>query len=409
MIDYRSKVNCSEVKTPAFLVVTVVSVVSMFGTAVPSPLYPTYQGLWNFSPFILTVIFAVYVLTLLMTLLVVGNLSDHLGRRYVLMLGLGLTAGAMVIFATAGGVADLVVARAVQGGATGLIVGAISVTLVELQPSARLGSLAIAAAPTVGLGFGAIVTGLLVEFAPAPRQLVYLLLLGTILLLMVALNRLPETSPILGFESRRHFVRSLRPDVSVPKQTRRTFFAFSFAMVAIWALCGLQLSLGSSIVRVLDPSSPLAPSFASGLFFLVGALSSALATSSSTRVGMALGLLCLAAGLFAMLAGIVYSDNLLYVGGSALTGSGFGSSFVSLIAGLSAITTPESRRQVFASMFVVSYTGFSVPALVAGIVATHIGLRPTAVVYVVILVVLVGLAGVASVYAREPAEPTRPR
>src|SRR3712207_3805499 len=105
----------------------------MAASAAPSPLHPPYQQLLGFGPVVLTVIFAAYVLALLAALLTVGSLSDHLGRRPVLLVALGLEIVAMVVFATAGGPGALIVARTLQGLATGASIGALGAFLIELE------------------------------------------------------------------------------------------------------------------------------------------------------------------------------------------------------------------------------------------------------------------------------------
>ncbi|MGW7424165.1 hypothetical protein ACWGJB_29740, partial [Streptomyces sp. NPDC054813] len=57
------------------------NVVMMATASAPSPIYPLYRERWGLSVTMLTVIFAVYVVGLLGALLMVGSLSDQLGRR----------------------------------------------------------------------------------------------------------------------------------------------------------------------------------------------------------------------------------------------------------------------------------------------------------------------------------------
>jgi MFS family permease len=86
---------------------------------------------------------------LLGTLLVAGSLSDHIGRRPVLLLALAIEIVAMVAFAEARGVGWLFAARVLQGIATGIAMGAISAALLDLQPVAKpwLGALMGVVAP----------------------------------------------------------------------------------------------------------------------------------------------------------------------------------------------------------------------------------------------------------------------
>src|SRR5438105_4003708 len=90
--------------------------------AAPTPLYQKYQSHFGLTPFMVTVIFAAYVLCLLLALLTVGSLSDYIGRRPSILAALALNVLAMVLFMTAGSAAALIVARAIQGSATGLAI-----------------------------------------------------------------------------------------------------------------------------------------------------------------------------------------------------------------------------------------------------------------------------------------------
>ena len=100
----------------------------------PTPLYVVYQKAWGFSATTLTVIFAVYVFGLIGSLLTVGALSDHIGRRPVLGAAIALEAFAFVAFLFAGNVVGLLVARVAQGIATGIAFSTLGATLVDLNP-----------------------------------------------------------------------------------------------------------------------------------------------------------------------------------------------------------------------------------------------------------------------------------
>src|SRR6478735_2622600 len=65
-------------------------------SAAPTPLYHVYQETWHFSPILLTFIFSVYAFSLLTTLLIVGSLSDHIGRRPVVFAAILLQAASML-------------------------------------------------------------------------------------------------------------------------------------------------------------------------------------------------------------------------------------------------------------------------------------------------------------------------
>ena len=160
------------------------------------------------------------MLALLLSLLTVGRLSDFVGRRPVLAAALVLDAAAMAVFLGADGVGWLVVARIVQGLATGAGVGVLGAYLLDLQPpdGSRLGSLVNSAAPTTGLGVGAVVTGVLVQWAPHPTRLVFVILTALFVLLALA------TAGAARDRARRaRRVAALKPQVAIPPAARRAF------------------------------------------------------------------------------------------------------------------------------------------------------------------------------------------
>lgn len=394
----------------AFWIVTATMITVLFASAAPSPLYPVYQQLWGFSPFTLTVVFAVYVATMLVSLLTVGSLSDHIGRRPVLAAALVLLIASMVLFVVADSVGLLIAARALQGLATGAAIGTLTATVVDMQPSQRLGSAITGAGPTVGLAGGVVIAGVLVQYAPAPRFLVYEVTLAVFAILLVALLIVPETSERVGFDSRRHVWRTLAPQASVPAALQRLFVTAIPAFVATWSMGGLYLSLGSSVVaRVFGIENHGAAGAVLFVFFASGALTSMAITGWNAGTKLTYGYPALACGAVISLAGVLTSMLPLYIVGSILAGSGFAGTFLGALDNVSNRTPSHQRGQVFSAVFITSYIAFSVPAVIAGLVVSHIGLQETVVCYVayVLVVTVLGAAVTAWTRRREArAEPT---
>ena len=122
----------------AFWAMAAIAVTFPAASAVPSPLYSVYQEEWGFSSSTLTEVFGIYAVALLASLLVVGALSDHVGRRPVLFVAIAAEALSLVLFLVAGGVYMLALARIVQGLATGAALSTLSATLIDLQPEHAL-------------------------------------------------------------------------------------------------------------------------------------------------------------------------------------------------------------------------------------------------------------------------------
>lgn len=116
---------------------TFATVAIMATASAPSPIYPLYQERWHFSVTALTVVFAVYVAGLLGALLTVGSLSDHVGRRPVLIAAFNVAAISTALFWTADGPTTLIIARLVQGVASGTAMSALAAGLLDFAPRTR--------------------------------------------------------------------------------------------------------------------------------------------------------------------------------------------------------------------------------------------------------------------------------
>ncbi|MEU5851454.1 MFS transporter [Saccharopolyspora shandongensis] len=227
-------------RTAAFWTLAATLLAFMCAAAAPSPLYSVYQAEWHSSAITLTVVFAVYAIALLAALVTVGALSDHIGRRPALLAALATQAVAMLAFITADSSGWLLSARILQGLATGLATGATSAGLVDLRP--KLAPLINTATPGIGLGAGAIGSGLLVEYAPAPTMLVYVLLLAACAVAAVGIALMPETSP-----RRPGAPASLRPTIGVPAGARGRFLTVVPILITTWSMTGFCMSLGPSL------------------------------------------------------------------------------------------------------------------------------------------------------------------
>src|SRR3954468_8032929 len=184
----------------AFYVVGGSWLAAMVGANLATPLYAVYERRFGFSSAALTLVFATYALVLAPALLVFGQLSDRLGRRRVIAAGLVTASSGLVVFALANSIGWLFAARAVQGLAVGMLGGAASAALVELdpRPEEHTAALMAALAQAGGSAAGPIFAGVLAEWAPAPRVLCYVIVLAMTLLGGLAVLRPPEPGTVVG-------------------------------------------------------------------------------------------------------------------------------------------------------------------------------------------------------------------
>jgi MFS family permease len=245
-------------------------------------------------------------------------------------------------------------------------------------------------APSFGLGLGAIVTGLLVQYGPYPTRLVFAILMVLFLLLILATALLPETMPHVPGA-----LAALRPEIAIPKRARRAFVGAVPTMVTTWALGGLILSVGGSLLgSVFGQTNHGVIGLLIGLFPISAAAAAVLARDLSPSVMARLGGAVLAVGTGLFLLALAWSSIALFVIASIVAGSGFGTGFLGSLRSVSQLAEPHERAALLSAVFVVSYLAFSVPALVAGVMTTHVGLRATSFAYGgFVAVVAVGTLG----------------
>jgi MFS family permease len=386
-------------------------VLVLAASGVPSPLYRVYQEQFGFSSGVLTTVFGIYALALLAALLVVGALSDHVGRRPVIVAGLLLQVVAMLLFLVADGVGWLLAARVVQGLSVGSITGALGATLLDYQRRDRpLGALLNSASPTVGLSLGAVGAGLLVEFVPEPTDWVFGGLTAVFVVALAAVLLVPESSPRLPGA-----LASLRPQVAVPRTARAAFLVALPCLVAMWALGGLYLSLGPSLLSgVFGVEDHLVGSLAILAMQGMGAVGSLSMWRTAPHASMLVGCLLFAVGVGGTVVALATGSVALFFVAAAFSGFGFGSAFLGALGTVTEGVAPGERGGLLSSIFVVGYLAFSLPAVGAGLAAARFGLRPTAVVYgvVVVLLALVAVAGLLrrrrTEQAATPAERAEP-
>jgi MFS family permease len=378
---------------PAFAAIAAVFVLFLAASSAPSPLYVVYQQQWSFSASTLTTVFAVYVLGMIGALLVLGALSDHLGRRPVLLSAIALEAVAMLLFITAGDVHLLLTARFVQGVATGAAMTTLGASLVDLNPphAPHRAGVVSGAAPSFGLALGALGCGFLVQYGPHPTRLVYALLLAGMVAAGLVVALLPETS-----QRRRGAVRSLQPRLGVAPRLRADLLALVPILVASWALGGLYLSLGPSVAAGLfGLSSHVIGGLVVTLLCLPASVTSFLLRGWPIERTLALGAVLLVAGTGVGLGGVEADSVTAAALGTAVAGVGFGAASLASFGTLARIAEPSERGELFAVAFVISYLAFSIPAVIAGFAATNVGLHRTAVVYSTAVIAFGALALVA--------------
>jgi MFS family permease len=378
-----------------------------------SPLYRVYQEQFRFSAITLTLLFTVFIVVLLVTLLFAGSLSDYVGRRPVVLAGLVSGAAAVGLFLLAHGVGLLFGARALLGVAVALITGAAAAALQDLRPHGSAAPLLSSTAVAVGGALGAIGASALAQYAPAPTRLVWWILLGAFAAGALAVLAMAEPgTPRPGALS------SLRPRVSVPRPARGAFVAAVPCLVGLWALVGFYFSLGPSLVAQLLHSGNLL--WGGVVLLLLGgtsaAASGALTKADPSRLMLA-GCIALSVGALVTFAAIETGTPAALFLGTAVAGLGWGPAFTGAYRGTVVLVPSGQRAGLITAIYIVSYVALGT-AVIGGVTTTVYGLHATALVYSVVVAGLTAAAAAILLVRRPgtaglpggppPARPCRP-
>jgi MFS family permease len=346
----------------------------LFASVTPSPLYQSYAELWQFSPLTLTLIFATYAFGVLATLLLAGRVSDDVGRRPVLLVALAGLMGSTVLFVLADSAAWLFAARGLQGLATGAAISTASAALLDLHPrrDAAAVGLTNGVSAATGLALGILVSSSLVQLAPAPRVVPYVVLFTLFAAAWLGAYLMPEPVAARG----RFRLTLERP--SVPAVSRRAFVLAGLAVLSSWSIGGLFFSLGPELAEQLfGTTNAIAAGLGAVALAGSAALSQVLLGRTAPWVGAGAGSLALAAGMALVVTAAATGSSPTFVVGAILGGLGFGIAFLGGLRALVATIPPEHRAATMSAFFVVAYASLSLPAVLAGVAVTHLGLDTT--------------------------------
>jgi hypothetical protein len=251
--------------------------------------------------------------------------------------------------------------------------------------------------PGFGTALGSLVSGLFVQYLPAPTHLVYLVLLGVLALQAVLMTWMPET-----VTRKPGALATLVPEIALPRAARGPFVIAAPVLFAVWALAGLYASLGPALVRTLTHSANVTIGGLS-LFVLafVAALTTYVLRNLDVQRVMFVAIGALVTGVSVTMLGIHDGSAGLFFVGTAVAGVGFGAGFQGPIRMVLPAAEPHQRAGLLSVLYVVAYLGFGAPAIAAGLLVVHGGgLTKTALEYGAALVVLAAVAFVGLLRGR---------
>jgi MFS family permease len=379
-----------------FWVVAAAFLVNMGFSAVPTPLYVLYERRDHFSTIMVTVVYAVYAIGVIASLLLGGHVSDWVGRKRVLVPALLVNVASALIFLSAPSLPGLLVARVVSGISVGLTTATATAYITELdlgifgarEPrSARRAQVVATAANLGGIGFGPLAAGLLAQYAPAPLTLPYLVFGVALVVLAVLVALSPETA------TPPKPAPTWRPQqIAVPPHARRIFFVAVAAAVAAFAVYGVFNSLAPTFLAdTLHQDSHAVAGAIAFAAFAGGALAQIALARAGMRLMLQLSPLVLIPGLALLTGGMWLPSFTMFLVGGVVTGAGAGLLFRGALVAAGSAAPPEARAEVLSGYLLGAYIGLSVPVVGLGIATQYAPARDVMLVFAAIVAVAVAI------------------
>jgi MFS family permease len=344
---------------------------TLWASAAPALTYGLYAQEWHLTHNATTGIFAVFPIAVVAMLVGFGGISDQIGRRAAMLLGLVASLVGTVLFAVAPDVWWVLVGRVFMGVGVGLAAGPSTAAILEFsshQDPKRAAALTMTA-QAGGFIAALLVGGALTEYAPWPTHLCFLVFAVLLAALTIATWFLPRhtASDTKG---------GSRPRMPfVPRNMRRAFATASTAMMAAYTFGVLVLSLGGQVEHdLIGSSNALLNGAVLALFPIVLGLVGIVAKTLSSRFALNIGSVASVLGMSLLALAVHRHDLLIYLLGTATAGAAYSLLFVGGLGLINAVGPSHHRGAVFSALYLVGYLSMGALALALGVVATAWGL-----------------------------------
>jgi MFS family permease len=345
---------------------------ALWASAAPTVVYPLYAAEWQVAPSVTTAIFAIYPVVLVPVLIVFGNLSDFIGRRAVILIGLAALGVGSVAFGLAPDLTWVFIGRALMGVGVGLSLSPATAAMVEFggADGPRRASSTTTAATATGLALATVVGGALVQYAPWPLHLSFWVLTAITAIVAVFAVGLPR-------HTRDEAAGAWRPRLPrMPRGERPSFVAGTLGISAAYAMGAIFLALGAQIARDLVGSDNV---FVDGAIISLSAVVigvvAVLARGLRPRLAVTLGPLLAIAGLGLLIVSGLSHSLPAFLASSIVAGGGYALMFSGGLGLVTRSAPVHERAAVISAAYVVGYLLQAAAALGLGALATASGLQ----------------------------------
>ncbi|MCY4034416.1 MAG: MFS transporter [Hyphomicrobiales bacterium] len=358
-----SSTNIKKFTSAALLAATLFTVT--FAANVQAPLYGVYAAGSGVGVTAVTLAFAAYVAGLMPTLMLLGGLSDRIGRRIPLAAALLFGFIATILLVVFPTWEALALARFMLGMGIGFAFTAGTAYMTEIlgEEHAKQAALLVTSVTSLGFGGGALATGISLKMQGAtmmPASFVALFVLALALAVFVL----------------------FLPRVDVPKRTSllrlpvfppRTW-PYGIGLAMAWSATGMTIAVVP--LQLEEQGFGAYIGLVIFLSFFVGFLCQPIARRMSEKRSLMVGYALVPLGFMTLVSGFWAQSILLILAGTCITSSAsYGFTYLCGVSVFS-MRAPEDRARATAGLFVYAYLGFSFPVIMSGALADIFGLLP---------------------------------
>lgn len=356
----------------SFWVAAGIAAIALWTSAAPTVSYPLYAEQWGLTTSTTTAIFAVYPIVLVVALAIFGNLSDYIGRRAAMLIGLATSFVGVLLFAVAPGVEWLFVGRAFMGLGVALSLSPATAAVLEFSApgQAKRASAVTTVATAVGLGLATLVGGGLIEYAPLPLRLNFIVLLVVIAAVGALAWFLPRHT---SAEARGPW----RPrGLTVPRGIRGIFVVGAVSVTAGFALGVIMLSLGADIAEQLVGSdNALVTGAVIALNATAVGIAAIVTRNLAPRRIIVMGGIASVLGVTLLLVSATEHSLGVFLVSAVVMGTGYSLFFSGGLGLVSATAPAQHRAGTLSAVYLVAYFFQGTLALFLGALATASGLQ----------------------------------
>ncbi|WP_413739328.1 MFS transporter [Sodalis sp. RH14] len=372
---------------------------TIWTSAAPAMTYPLYASEWGLTTTQTSTIFAIYPIVVVAILVCFGDISDYIGRRTTMLLGLAASLIGVLLFAVAPGLWWIYLGRVFMGIGVGLSAGPSTAAMIEFsaEGQAKKASAITTVSQAVGLALATLVGGALIEYAPFPTRLNFWLLLVIILAIFAAAWFLPRHSAVPG-QGR------WRPRTpSVPSGLGGVVLTAVAAVVCAYSIGTVGLSLGAKIARDLIGSANVLLNGATmSVFAIVLGVVGLACKSMPSRTAIALGGLCTVAGMACLVMSVSWHSLLLFLAFLIAAGCGYSLLFMGGLGLINMYAPARLRGGTLSALYLVAYLIQGAFALLLGASASRWGLGFAIDQGAVVIASLCLITGVIAVFMTVP-------